>query len=173
MAMSTTRGPSPRRICSCKPPGPARLPEAIPNSPHTGPHCERIVSVCSSAYGTTLEIEKLASFDHRLFFMLFNSTVRSCVSLRTPGSSFLEASLLVRKLEQTGETGLRIDQALTRINELTEQSWQTHMDILEDVMGLLLGGRADMTFTSADLAAVGVDDTPPSQLDYPSDFESF
>lgn len=92
---------------------------------------------------------------------------------RTPGSDYLEASLLVRKLAEAGDAGARVNATLERIEHLSRTWRDAHLDVLEDLLGVLLGKRADFVFTSADLKAAGVDDTRPNLADYPVDVDDF
>ena len=89
------------------------------------------------------------------------------LALRTPWSDFLEAGLLVKKVEQAGQDGQRVMTASSRIETLVRELRQEHLDILDALTAIMLGDRAELTFSGADLRAIGVDDTAPSPADYP------
>jgi hypothetical protein len=118
-------------------------------------------------FGLRLDPRHADTFDNRVFLMLFNSTAASLVALRTPWSTFLEAGLLVKKVEAAGPDGARVMEASSRIETLTAESRRAHLDILDALVTVMLGDRADLTFIPADLHALGVDDTPPSTADHP------
>jgi hypothetical protein len=118
-------------------------------------------------FGLRLDQHQVDDFDNRLHFMLFSSTAASLLALRTPWSDFLEASLLVKKIERAGQDGQRVMAASSRIETLVRESRQEHLAILDALAAIMLGGRAELTFSRADLRSVGVDDTVPSPADYP------
>ncbi|WP_326559968.1 hypothetical protein [Micromonospora sp. NBC_01796] len=118
-------------------------------------------------FGLRMHPKGAGSFDSRVLLMLFYSTAESLLALRTPWSGFLEAGLLVRKVEETGEHGARVMSASQRIDTLVTESRQTHLELLDALVAAMLGDRADLTFTRADLQLIGIDDTRPSPADYP------
>ncbi|GIE78233.1 hypothetical protein Aph02nite_41830 [Actinoplanes philippinensis] len=103
----------------------------------------------------------------RVLFMLFQSTARSLLALTTPWSGFLEAGLLHRRLEATGDPGARVMAASDRIWSRNDESREDHLLILDELLTVFLGDRAGRTFTAADLIAAGTDPTPPSTADHP------
>ncbi|WP_433795474.1 hypothetical protein [Actinoplanes sp. CA-252034] len=103
----------------------------------------------------------------RVLFVLFESTVRSLLAQTTPWSGFLEAGLLVKRLEATGGPGARVMAASDRIWSRKDESREDHLLILDELLAVFLGDRADHVFTAADLVAVGVDPTPPTTEQYP------
>lgn len=135
---------------------------------------KRVLAGLEQLFGLTLD---MASFRSRAgdasLFMLFRSTVLACLSPTTPGSGFLVASLLHRKLAEAGDAGARVNATLERIRQLSKTWQDAHLDVLEDLLEILLGERAGLVFTSADLKAAGVDDTRPSPADYPVDLDDF
>jgi hypothetical protein len=132
-------------------------------------HRQRVLAGLQTLFGLTLDMASFRSTPGGALFMLFNSTVRSCLALRTPWSFYHETGLIDRKLDEAGDAGARVTEASDRITRLTDESRQAHLDILDQLLSVFLGERADLVFTSADLLAAGVDDTPPSSLDYPWD----
>ncbi|GAA2485844.1 hypothetical protein [Winogradskya humida] len=59
--------------------------------------------------------------------MLFRSTAESLLALRTPWSGFLESGLLVRKLEEAGEHGVRVTEAGEKIDALIAEAREAHL----------------------------------------------
>jgi hypothetical protein len=100
-------------------------------------------------------------------FMLFRSTAESMLALTTPWSGFLEAGLLHRRLEATGEPAARVTAACRRIESRVAESRRDHLLILDELLAVLLGDRAGLTFTAADLRGAGADPEPPNTADFP------
>lgn len=96
-------------------------------------------------------------------WMLFQATVRSYVSLRTPWSNFLEAGLIVQKIEQLGSQGEKICQLSKQIEELTQSSREAHLQLIYDLFTCVYGKR-DLIVTSQDLKARGFDDAKEPHL---------
>ncbi|MCC8247953.1 hypothetical protein [Saccharothrix luteola] len=98
--------------------------------------------------------------------MLFRTTASSYVKITGPGEGFGEAGLILKQLAQAG-VEQQVHDALNRITACNDQSRDAHLDVMETLMEVFLGDRAGATFTSADLAAIGVDDTAgPNSSDY-------
>jgi hypothetical protein len=103
--------------------------------------------------------------------MLVAGTARSYLAVRTPWAGPLEAGLLVKQLEQTGEPGSRVIAASTRIDELRAQMRAAHLEVLDALVEHLLGDRSERYFSSRDLRTVGVeDDQEPDVADYPPEW---
>lgn len=117
-------------------------------------------------FGLRLHADGVGSGNPALF-MLFSATAHSLLALRTPWSGFLEAGLLVRKIDEAGPEGVRITAASDRIDALTAESREVHLEMLDALAAAMLGERAGLTFDPADLRAIGVDDTKPNPADYP------
>ena len=131
-------------------------------------HRRQILTGLQELFGLTLARSAIPD-DHQALFMLFDSTVTSYLTLATPWSRYLEAGLVVRRLDEAGRPGLAIREASDRVGNLTERSREAHLDILEALLEVFLGERAPRVFSSADLRSIGVDDTPPNSDDYPWD----
>ncbi len=78
----------------------------------------------------------------------------------------IEAGLIDQKLEDAGPAGERVLAASSRIFDLAEDARRTHLEMLDALVQILLGERADLTFASADLAALGINDRPPNSDDF-------
>ena len=108
------------------------------------------------------------SIEARALAGLFVNTAESCLRARTPWSGYLEAGLLIRALSAGGPAGHDYLEATTRIGELRDESRQLHREALDALARVLLGEKAEAVFDSADLLAVGFDDsTAPRTSDYP------
>ncbi|MFF3564008.1 hypothetical protein ACFYXS_28570 [Streptomyces sp. NPDC002574] len=110
-------------------------------------------------FEAVLDARRAADSGTRTLLMLFGSTARSYLSIRTPWSGYLEAGLLVRRVEQIGPGGERILEASRRIEESVALSRDAHLEILDAIAAHVLGARSEAVFTSADLLAAGFDDT--------------
>ncbi|MFF7158013.1 hypothetical protein [Streptomyces sp. NPDC008139] len=106
----------------------------------------------------------------RALLMLLGSSVRSYLATGTPWSGYLEAGLLIRRLEAAGEAGERVLGASRRIEEAVKASRAAHLEMLDALVGEVLGERAGAAFDSAELRAAGFDDaTYPRVEDFPDE----
>ncbi|WP_144065200.1 hypothetical protein [Lentzea albidocapillata] len=101
--------------------------------------------------------------DHAALNMMLQATLESNAAIRGPMSTFGEAGLLIRKLEGTGVLD-KVDE----IGALNKMSRKAHLDVIDELIELM-GPTVDVV-TSADLKAIGVDDTPPDSQDYEMDY---
>ncbi|NKE55999.1 hypothetical protein FXN61_03820 [Lentzea sp. PSKA42] len=101
---------------------------------------------------------------HMALKMMLKSTVDSNSAITSPGSGFGEFSAIARKLEGSG-----VIDRMMEIARLNDESQKIHLDIVEELMGLML--PAAEVVTSEDLKALGVDDDdPPNVNDYEMDY---
>jgi hypothetical protein len=116
-----------------------------------------------------LDVQRAEGFDAKVFLMMFRSTVDSCLAVRTPWSGYAETTLLVRRIEESGEPGLRVIEACRAIERLHAQSVAAHLTALDAIAEILLGSLADAVYDSDDVLAVGFDDAArPDRADFPS-----
>jgi hypothetical protein len=128
-------------------------------------HQLRVLGGLQELFGVVLEAGSFPQ-EHVGLFVLFRGTASSLLAITSPGEGAAEAGLLYRQLAAAG-VDEQVQAGLGRIIECNEQSRAAHLDVMETLLAVLLGDRADATFTSADLAAVGVDDTAgPNPADY-------
>lgn len=130
-------------------------------------HYAAMLDGLQQLFGLHLHPDGAGTFNNRVLFSLFSATADSFLVLRTPWSGFLEAGLLVRKIDEAGPDGQRAMAASQRIDALTAESRETHLEMLDALVAAMLGDRAELTFSPADLLAIGVDDAKPSATDYP------
>jgi hypothetical protein len=92
-------------------------------------------------FGLRLHPDGISTFNNRVLFMLFAATVDSFLALRTPWSRFMEAGLLLRKIEEAGSDGERVMAAGEWIDALTAESRETHLEMLDALISAMLGDR--------------------------------
>lgn len=107
--------------------------------------------------------EDMKAHQARMRDALLKKTARSNAAITSPGDGLGEAGMLVQRLEGSGVLGRIGD-----IRELNEQSRTAHLDIADELLGLI--GPTVEKVTSADLKAQGVADTPPNSSDYEIDY---
>lgn len=95
-------------------------------------------------------------------WMLFRATGASYLSLRTPGSGFLEGGLIVQKIEALGSQGEQMLSSLKQIEEITQTSRELHLQLLYDLFEGIYGKR-DLVVTPQELAARGFDTSKAPQ----------
>ncbi|MEU0884037.1 hypothetical protein ABZ345_36035 [Lentzea sp. NPDC005914] len=95
--------------------------------------------------------------------MMLNATVASNSAITGPMSNFGEAGLIIRKLEGSGVLA-KVDE----ISALNEMSRKAHLDIVEEVLGMV--DSTVESVTTAHLVALGVKVTPPKTGDYEMDY---
>ncbi|WP_067548671.1 hypothetical protein [Nocardia crassostreae] len=76
---------------------------------------------------------------------------------------------MIKTLDESGHPGAEVHTATQRITDLHAESRAAHLDILENLLRILIAEQVEKTFTSQDLLASGVVDTPPNSWDYPWD----
>lgn len=74
-------------------------------------------------------------------FMLFRGTVESLLALRTPLSGFLEAGLIITRLEEAEEPGRILMDELRLVDEQVNGLRQLQLDVLEQLLQIFLGGK--------------------------------
>ncbi|QQQ76946.1 hypothetical protein IOD16_39430 [Saccharothrix sp. 6-C] len=127
-------------------------------------HRRRVLDGLQRLFGLTLDFEGVA--EYRALVTLFRTTAKSYVRITAPGEGFGEAGSILKQLTQAG-VEQPVHDALNRITACNDQSAEAHLDVLVTLIGVFLGDRAAATFTSADLAALGVDDTAgPNSAEY-------
>ena len=103
------------------------------------------------------------SFNQRVLWGLFNNTLRSLLEVGTPWDWYLEASLLHRKIEESGEPDREVMAATERIFQATSASTAAHYEML-DALFRAIFGTVDRVVTSEELAVAGFDDSQEPQF---------
>jgi hypothetical protein len=116
-----------------------------------------LLEALQGQFDIRLSHEGLA-FPQKVFWMLFQGTVQSLNQITNPWANFLDESLLVKKLEESGELGRIVDQASAAIGEANMASEAAHRTML-DVLFQAIFGECQWVVTSEVLLAAGFDDT--------------
>lgn len=106
------------------------------------------------------------SFSQRVLWTLFSGTTSSLLQITHPWEWYLEAGLLHRKLEESGEPGRAVDRASVTIIEACKVSAAAHREML-CALFVAIFGECSRVVTSEELAAAGFDDSrEPNISDY-------
>lgn len=116
-----------------------------------------LLEALQARFGIRQERESL-SFDHSVLWSLFDNTVRSLLQITDPWASYLEAGLIHKKLEESGEHGRIVDRASAIIWETNTQSEKAHREIL-DALFKAIFGECQLIMTSEQLRENGFDDS--------------
>jgi hypothetical protein len=98
------------------------------------------------------------SFDQKVLWMLFESTVRSLLHITNQWAEFLDESLLHTKLEQSGLPGRIVNSAGAAIYEANKASEAAHREILCALFQAIFG-ECPRVLTSEELREAGFDDS--------------
>jgi hypothetical protein len=124
-----------------------------------------LVEALQDQFGIRLSSESL-SFPQKVFWMLFQSTVRSLNRITSPWADFLDATLLEKKLEESGELGRVVDRASAVIGAANKASESAHRELLDALFGAIFG-ECQRVVTSEELREAGFDDSKePDIHDY-------
>jgi len=100
------------------------------------------------------------------FWFPFRATVASLNQITGPWSGFLEAGLIVKELEESGETGTTVNRASDIIRKANDLSNAAHREILHSLFAEIFGKSA-LVVTSQELLDAGFDDSKePNTSDY-------
>ncbi len=116
-----------------------------------------LLEALQTCFGIRLSGEGL-SFDQRVLWSLFESTVGSLLQITSPWDGYLEASLLHKKLEASGEPGRVVDRASRVIGEANTASEAAHREILSALFQAIFG-ECQRVVTSEELREAGFDDS--------------
>ncbi|MEC3916293.1 hypothetical protein [Nocardia sp. CDC160] len=87
--------------------------------------------------------------------MFLRSTAQSYHAIQTPFSGYLEATLLVRKMEEAGIWDAVSDNS-DRMRRTTDDLRQQHLELLDTVLSAVLGDKADLVYELDDPAAAAI-----------------
>jgi len=108
-------------------------------------------------FGIRLSHDGLNS-DQRILWSLFQNTVFSLLQITNPWAGYLEAGLLLKKLEESGEPGKIVERASAVIGEANEASAAAHREILYALFRAIFG-ECRRVVTSEELRESGFDDS--------------
>jgi hypothetical protein len=124
-----------------------------------------LLAALQERFGVRLSQDGL-SFPQEVFWMLFQSTVRSLLRITNPWADYLDATLLHMELRETGELGRIVDCARMVIVEANKTSEAAHREML-DALFKAIFGECKRIVTSEELLAGGFDDSKePDISDY-------
>jgi hypothetical protein len=109
-------------------------------------------------FGIRLSHEGHTTLPQKVFWMLFQSTVRSLLQITSPWADFLDETLLVKKLEESGELGTIVNRASGVIGEANKASETAHREML-CVLFQAIFGECHRVVTSQELLTAGFDDS--------------
>jgi hypothetical protein len=116
-------------------------------------------------FGVRLSREGL-SFDQGVLWGLFHSTVGSLLQITIPWAGYLEAGLLHKKLDESGEPGRTVHRATEIIIEANKASEAAHREVLYALFGAIFG-ECRRIVSSEELRESGFDDSKePDIVDY-------
>lgn len=121
-----------------------------------------LLEALQKKFAIRLSPEDLA-FTQKVFWMLFQSTVRSLLQITNPWANYLEATLLHVKLAESGELGIIVDRATAVIGEANKMSEAAHRVMLEALFQAIFG-ECRRVVTSAELREAGFDDSKEPEI---------
>jgi hypothetical protein len=130
-------------------------------------HYQQVLSGLQDLFGFTWDSPDLP-VAHRSLHMLFKSFMRSYHRTVQPVARYAEGGLLINQLQEAG-LWESFTEAADRIEQNRKQSAEAHLDIMTGLLTVVVGERSAKVFTSADLRAIGIDDTPPKLADHMHD----
>ncbi|HEU4323650.1 MAG TPA: hypothetical protein VFS21_10925 [Roseiflexaceae bacterium] len=136
-----------------------------PSHPDVASYNSGLLDALQRAFGVTIASGDGVQSEKRLLHRLFLAAIRSLMAIRTPGSDFLDGSLIVRQLEASavGEDVLR---TMDSISAATEESRRLHWELIQTLFTYLYEPEST-TVTSHDVHSLGFDDsTEPTFTDY-------
>jgi hypothetical protein len=116
-----------------------------------------LLDALQGLFGIRLTREGL-SFDQKVLWGLFQNTVGSLLQITNPWDGYLEAGLVHKKLEESGEVGRAVDRASRVIAEANKASEAAHREILYALFRAVFG-ECDRVVTSEQLREAGFDDS--------------
>ena len=117
-----------------------------------------LLEALQEQFGVRLSHEGLTTVPQKVFWMLFQSTVRSLLQITNPWADCLDESLLVIKLNESGELGRIVYRASGVIGEANKASEAAHREML-GVLFQAIFGECQRVVTSQELLVAGFDDS--------------
>lgn len=125
-----------------------------------------LLEALQEQFGVRLSHEGLTTVPQKVFWMLFQSTVHSLLQITNPWANFLDETLLVKKLDESGELGRLVHRASGVIDEANKVSDAAHREVLCALFQAIFG-ECQRVVTSQDLLAAGFDDSKePDIMNY-------
>lgn len=124
------------------------------------------LAALEKAFGLSMSDEGTRTADGRILLFIFRGEVAAQVDYMDSGAGVMEGGLLETAIDRndTPEFGIREKQQ--RIHSLTAQCAQERLALLESLL-VVIWGKSNRTVSSADLLALGFDDSKePKVEDY-------
>ncbi len=127
-----------------------------------------LLQALQRAFGIQLTQEGISS-RQRSLWGLFENTVLSLHQITSPWSGYLEAGLLLSKLDESGEPGQAAHRASAVIHKANADSESAHHEMLHALF-VAIYGECHQVVTSEELIVAGFDDSKePNIQDYYDD----
>jgi hypothetical protein len=127
-------------------------------------HYQQVLAGLQDLFEFSWDIAGLRSGDSA-FWSLFRSLQGSYHRTVQPVARYAEAGLLYKQLQERGQYET-FEAGMETIAQSRQQSAEAHLDIMTGLLSAVLGDRSAKVFTSADLRAIGIDDTAPTLSDH-------
>ncbi|KPL90370.1 hypothetical protein [Herpetosiphon geysericola] len=126
----------------------------------------RRLAVLEQAFDLTISEAGINNKANRQLWRLFSATIDSYRSSRTPGSDFMDSSLIMQQLDTLGTQAAALCSHWKAIDSAAAASKHSHLAMLDELFKLLWG-NITLVVTSQQLKQRGFDDTQePNWLDY-------
>ncbi len=125
--------------------------------PDFGRYYAGLLTSLERLFGIRLAQDEL-SFHQKALWSLFEDTVRSLLQITTPWDGYLEAGLLHKRLEASGEPGQVVYRASAAIANAAKASKAAHREMLSALF-IAIFGECARVVTSEELRASGFDDS--------------
>lgn len=122
-----------------------------------------LLEALQARFGIRLSREGLP-LGRSVLWGLFKNTVDSLLQITNPWAGYLEAGLLVNKLEESGEAGKTVVRASRVIGEANVASEAAHREMLYALFQAIFG-ECDRVVTSEELREAGFDDSREPKID--------
>jgi len=125
-----------------------------------------LLSALEQQFGLRLHYDTLTTMRQRVFWMHFQSTIRSLLQITHPWADYLEDTLLTEKLRELPEVDRTVADAGQTISTANASSKAAHRDILYALFPAIFGDHPRIV-SSTDLLAAGFDDSrEPDSINY-------
>ena len=128
------------------------------NRPAYSTYYASLLEALERQFGIQMSTKRLTTVPQKVFWLLFQTTVRSLLQITSPWADFIDESLLVIKLNENGELREIVDRASRAIGEANMASEAAHREMLDALFHAIFGVRQQVV-TSEELLAAGFDDS--------------
>ncbi|WP_110518470.1 hypothetical protein [Herpetosiphon llansteffanensis] len=126
----------------------------------------RRLAALEQAFDLNISEAGIKNKANRHLWRLFSATIDSYRSIRTPGSNFMDGSLIMKQIDTLGTQAATLCSHWQAIDSAAAASKHSHLAMLDELFKLLWG-EISLVVTSQQLKQRGFDDTQePNWLDY-------